>query len=359
MEEHDLDLNGFEDEQWAFTGNKKPKDETSLSERRINLILDSSSFTRGIGNIKRWYNKEYIKSRNKRIRKQKNIITLYIPSYTLHEFDYLKKGSSIIATFTRQSIRFIDELFENDLTENSVLENFTINLVIEGPQEKGLPWNKCQKYQIHSPKVKEFPNFKTKFDSNFIGKRNDLLRPLDSSDDGKINDIQYENSQSFQKAAENSENYARMPSRLKYLISSCIFKKFIQEHEINDPIEEWKLVTEDPIVKVWGQSFGMDCMNVNEAELLIFQSYDVNELYNPHKSFSLDDETHHNSILQDTIDTSTYQYFTLVKSRAAQPKKIRGVTQEVRSETNDEMVTKERFDTINYAPRGQGKLWKP
>lgn len=361
MAEHDLDINGFEDEQWTF---KDKKNIEGVPERRINLILDSSSFTRGIGNIKRWYNKEYVKGRDDRIKNQKNIITLYIPSYTLHEFDYLKKGSSIISTFTRQSIRFIDELFEKDLTENSILENFTINLIIESPQEKGFPWSKCQKFQIHSPKVKEFPNFKTKFDSSLIGKKKELLRPLDPSEYNNINDIQYENSQSFQKAAENSEKYARMPSRLKYLISSCIFKKFIQKHEINDPMEEWKLVTEDPIIKIWGSSFDMDCMNVNEAELLIFQSYDVNKLYNPHHS--LEDEPHHNSILQDVIDTSVYEYTSLDRPKSSKKntlwnrtKPVQGVTEEVRSETNGEMVIKERFNAINYAPRGQGKLWKP
>ena len=44
------------------------------------------------------------------------------------------------------------------------------------------------------------------------------------------------------------------------------------------------MVTEDPITKIWAKSYGIDCLNVNEAELLIFQNYDVNlfRLYNPY-----------------------------------------------------------------------------
>lgn len=371
------------------SGIELENNETDLNVRRINLILDPSAFTRGIGNIKRWYTDEYIKGVNQKVLNAHTIVNLYIPSYTLHEFEYLKKGTSMIATYARQSIKFIDQLFEHNMTTKEVTSNFTINMSIEAPHERGPHWNKCKNYQIHQPKIKEFPNFKTKFDSTLIGERPETYGELSDQFDsrlayhfnGKLNDIQYENSKSYLEAAANAENFAIMPARLKYLISSCIYKRFIEQHQVNDPLQEWKCITEDSVTNVWVSSYGIDCMNVNEAELLLFQSYDINKLYNPHKSFSLEDEVHHNSILQNTIDTSLYTYRELDQPNKGKPRgkkgkttksnklkqqleqnpsqSVPGVANETRSDLNGETITVERFDSINYAPRGEGELWKP
>lgn len=367
--------------------------------RSVNLILDPSAFTGGIGNIKRWYNKEYVEGRLKSHKKSKNNrnetieVNIYIPSYTLHEFDYLKKGTSMIATYARQSIKFIDELFESNLTSLSLNDRFNINLAIESPQERGPPWPQCLSYQVHSPKVKEFPNFRTKFDSSYIGQKfednnnvydgenhdSDFNSSLNQTSN-KINDIQYENSASYLNAAANAENFAVMPARLKYLISSCIFKKFIQNESTNNSerLNDWILVSEDSITQIWARSFGVDCMNVNEAELLLFQKYDVNRLYNPASTFTLDDDIQANSILQDTIDTSLYAYTKLDdpnsrkkntqrgkknhtnrQNRRKEDNFIRGVTNDSAYNIKGELIKKERFDSINYAPRGKGELWKP
>lgn len=341
--------------------------------RRVNLILDPSAFTRGIGNIKRWYNEDYIKDRTKTIQDCTTIVNLQIPSTTLHQFDFLKKGTSMTATYARQSINFIDQLFDNDMTTKEVTPNFIIKMNIEAPHERGPPWKQCRRYQTHHPQVKEFPNFKTQFDYSTVGKKvedygrfSDQFNPDFDQFDHRQNDIQYENSQPHLEPATNAEAFAVMPARLKYLIGSTIHKKFIEENDFKDPLEQWKVITEDSITNVWVRSFGIHCMNVNEAELLMFQSYDVNNLYNPHSMFSLDDEVHHNSILQDTIDTSLYAYTKLEKSTGKKKpgqyqrgRRVRGVTDEIISEVNGETIKKERFDTINYAPRGRGELWKP
>lgn len=350
------------------------------SIRKINLVLDLSAFTKGIGNIKRWYNESYISHRSS--GDQPTHITLFIPSYTLRQFDYLKKGTSMVATYARQSIRFIDQLFEENQTTKSITPNFQITIQIEGPNDRGPPWNFCQSYQIHKPKIKEFPNFKTKFDSYNPSQRSIEADLKDYSFDRQINDIQYENSQSYKEAAAHSDNFASMPPRLKYLISSCIYKRYIQQHETNNEMEQWKLVSEDPITQIWNRSFGIETFNINEAELLIFQSYNVNRIYNPHTEFTLEDDYKPNSILQETVDTSLYAYRKLKdtpkgkklkkKTPALAPKQAapqvaapppdefsRGVVSEYVSEVNGEVIKREDYNSINYAPRVHGELWKP
>lgn len=366
---------------------------TKNKARIVNVILDHSSFVRGIGNIKRWFNQEYVKANMDPKSDEDVFLNIYIPSYTLHEFDYAKKGTSMMATNAREAIRFIDKIFEKDLNaecgqtsdlEVSTKKPIIYDVYIESPDESGPSWSECIKYKVHSPKIKEFPNFKTKFDSNLIGQHPHLSGETleDHFDEpgyggfkqsSKLNDIQYENSQSYQNALANADNLAEMPTRLRYLIRSCIYKRYIERRSSNNPLEEWKLVTEDPITKVWASSFGIDCMNVNEAELLIFQSYDVNrfQLYDPHRNFSVDDEKEApNSILQNAIDTTLYSYTKIdqpAKNRNKKtknshkkpnkPKHFNGVVNDGYADSTG--VKKERFDAINYAPRGTGELWKP
>lgn len=363
--------------------------------RTINVILDHSAFVRGIGNIKRWFNEEYIRAHISEDAKEQIYLNIYIPSYTLHEFDYVKKGTSMMATNAREAIRFVDKIFEKDLngedeTVNTTTKPIIYNLCIESPTESGPSWNECLNYKVHSPKIKEFPNFKTKFDSNLIGQHptsfgNDSIDNDDEFNESnfnstmkpnnKLNDIQYENSQSYQNALANADEHAEMPTRLRYLIRSCIYKRYLEPSTFSNPLEEWKLVTEDPITKVWAKSFGIDCMNVNEAELLIFQSYDINQYqtYDPQHSFNIDEESKSpNSILQNTIDTTLYSYTKINEPtkgpknnknkntrKKANNKKIKGVVNDGCTGVNGDFVKKERFDAINYAPRGSGELWKP
>lgn len=382
---------------------KASKEAKALPEhksRHINVILDHSAFVRGIGNIKRWFNQEYIKAHIDPTAKEDIYLNIYIPSYTLHEFDYVKKGTSMMATNAREAIRFIDKIFEKELNaeDEADMTNpdfkpekrpIIYDIYIESPNESGPSWSECLNYKVHSPKIKEFPNFKTKFDSNLIGQhplsQGDHLEShnLDEANysslaykqNNKLNDIQYENSQSYQNALANADELAEMPTRLRYLIRSCIYKRFIERKTFNSPLEEWKLVTEDPITKVWAKSFGIDCMNVNEAELLIFQSYDINQfqLYDPRHNFNAQDENHiPNSILQNTIDTTLYSYTKIDRSsknknknknknskKSTKPKQFNGVVSDGSTGSNGDFVKKERFDAINYAPRGTGELWKP
>ncbi|KAL6452480.1 NMD4 Nonsense-mediated decay protein 4 [Candida maltosa Xu316] len=392
-----LDLSSDESERYF-------SDELVDSSKKYFTQPPSSSSSPPARNVKRWFNEEYI---NANATRSNEIIDLniYIPAYTLHEFDFVKKGTSISATNAREAIRFIDNYLENEVEFDS--DKIRYNLTLETPSDNIPSWNRCMKYKIHSPKIKEFPNYKTKFDSSLIGQtplstntnnnENDLdfVENFDNvltfNQRNKVNDIQYENSQSYQNAVANSEQLAEMPVRLRYLIRTCIFKRFIESNSSHqsarNEIEEWKLVTEDSITKIWAKSFGIDCLNVNEAELLIFQNYDVNsfKLYNPYAN-DKDNFDPRSDILQNTIDTTLYNYSTAHQDpvsfsntkkrgrggkrgggRGGKPKKdgrsiplsTDAVVHSEKSETGNGYIKKEKFGAINYAPRGRGELWKP
>ncbi|CCE78497.1 Piso0_001120 [Millerozyma farinosa CBS 7064] len=350
--------------------------EPKSKEREVNFILDHHAFVRGIGNIKRWFNSEYVEHQFD--SKFDGLITLniYIPTYTLHEFEYVKRGTSMTATNARGAIKFIDKYLDQPAIATGSGEGRTkqmhCNLVLESPMQQSPSWEKCLEYKVHSPRIREFPNFKTKFASNLIGSG---LGPSETSQ--HFHESQVEDASKPVLQAQNGDEsgadaLAEMPKRLKYLIKSCIYKRFIEnegnQREFNN---EWKLVTEDPITKVWASSFGIDCLNVNDAELFLFSSYDKSKEYiyqDPH-NFSLETEKQEpKSFLHNTVDTTSYDYVSLdstdqkkknkSKSKKPKPKKVDGV---IRSKPNiyGESVKKEKFEAINYAPRGNGKLWEP
>ena len=80
----------FRDELVDISGqvSKKP---INIDSRQVRLILDHTAFVRGIGNIKRWFNEEYINSNTTRSNEIINL-NIYIPTYTLHEFDFVKRA---------------------------------------------------------------------------------------------------------------------------------------------------------------------------------------------------------------------------------------------------------------------------
>lgn len=352
--------------------------------RLVAFIIDHLAFVRGIGNIKRWFNRDYLHANTAASTSDDAKInpidlTIFIPLYTLHEFDYVKKGTLMQATNAREAIRFVDHLFETeDELDNPYIH---YHLAIESLREQGPAWPQCLKFKVHTPRVGDFPNYKTQFDSNLLGQYDDDV-------------IQYENSARYQHAHAHADEPAEMPLRLRYLIRPCIYKRFIELRP--QGAGEYKLVTEDPITKIWAQLFGIDCLNVNEAELLMFNQYDIsNANYDPHRSLGEEPLAH---TMHLTIDTTQYEYShakeyrpiktkgdhkkkhnkkkdatddkskekekTLTKDKPhskekqRKPRKVRQPIRDVVNENGDE-IKRERFDVINYAPRGQGMLWKP
>ncbi|CAK9440341.1 uncharacterized protein LODBEIA_P44410 [Lodderomyces beijingensis] len=360
-----------------------------LSMRQVRLILDQTAFVRGIGNVKRWFNDEYIEQ-NWNASSDKIKLNIYIPSYTLHEFDFVKRGTSISATNAREAIKFIDNYLENfapGQPQAPDCDRIQYNLNLESPQDATPSWNSCTRFKVFTPKIKDFPNYKTSFDSNQVRQVGDPSN-LGSSQQGHNHNYCNESSQDvYQDSAADFDSNAEMPARLRYLIRTCIYKRFVEKYQPppKNSIEEWKLVTEDPITKIWAKAYGIDCVNVNEAELLIFQNYDVNSfrVYNP---FSSDENSFdpRSDILQNRIDTTSYSYYSVkqapprvgyrnknnnstnrsarARNRMNKSKKppripIEGVVHEETTESGT--TKKEKFKAINYAPRGEGQLWKP
>lgn len=364
-----------------FAGVPVPVKPVTISEdRTVNLILDHSAFIRGIGNVKRWFNKDYIRSQlvgKKGKAKQRIHLNIYIPSYTLHEFEYAKKGSSILSSNAREALKFIDQIFENELEQPSFGSNFVenfdgdkvdhssaeyenpllYNVYIENRTENFPRWDQCLPFQLYTPRVRDFPHHKTKFDSV-------IWRPGRAENDF--------DSAPQQEPAQDLDSIAVIPERLKHLIRSCVFKKCGEQKVQASSLEEWKLVTEDAIPKVWAQCFGVDSLNVNEAELLIFHSQDISSftLKNAGTDFNADTDMYDTGrgILHQWIDTTSYEYKKLgkeeKKSKARngnkKTKKKRSTLSDRTAEPmNPEEVKSEKFDMINYAPRTKGKLWTP
>ncbi|KAF3991062.1 hypothetical protein FT663_01816 [Candidozyma haemuli var. vulneris] len=323
--------------------------------RVVNLVLDHFAFVRGIGNVKRWFNKEYIESMLADKADARVLLNIYIPTYTLHEFDFAKKGTSITASNARDALKLIDEVLDEeqavpsfgpDGEETAVPERpkLTYNLLIEQRNPSYPNWERCLKYQIQAPKVKDFPYHKTKLANTVLG------RP-------KAADVEEEK--------KEAEETASVPPRLKHLIRSCVYKKYIDpfhpEFELNNGAQ-WKLVTEDSVTKVWLNSFGIDCLNVNEAELLIFQSEDVTgfNLQAPGQDFNSQKDRFDSvdrGILHQWVDTTKYGYSGVGGDKRRKPKKGKAKETSPDDEkkaigpVNPDTVKEEKFGQINYAPR--------
>ncbi|CUM63616.1 uncharacterized protein PRCAT00001198001 [Priceomyces carsonii] len=346
--------------------------------REINLILDHTAFVRGIGNIKRWFSKEYL-AHNVDFQENELVhLNLYVPTYTLHEFEHVKKGFLMSAVNARESIRFINKfLEEKDTYSNDADEKGPIvtEIQLESPNQRIPSWNECLSYQIHSPKVTEFPHNKTNFELPFSS-----ARPRECDD--KTDSLEHLNvKNSFNTdvtnaalksdvSIEGSNADAEIPRRLKYLVRSCIFKKFF---EAKDTGKIWHLVTEDAITRIWMRSFNIGCLNLNEADLLIYKDYDVNQFrrYDPNVCASLNEDANliSSAILQHKVDTTKYAYTTPKSSKRntkhndavkETPKStgVKGITSSSKGIVGKN-VKKEKFEAINYAPRTKGVLWMP
>ena len=319
--------------------------------RYVNLILDHSAFVRGLGNIKRWFNRNYV---NENISDPKEVIylTIFIPSYTLHEFEYVKKGTSMQAINAKEAIRFIDKILDRDLNAHSVDDcPVFYDIVIESTMDSRPSWDKCLSYKVQTPKVADFPNYY----ENRISRTN--------------------NEENLKEAgAENIQDEdapVDLPGRLKHLIRSCIQKDFIEGRGKRANRKEWKLVTEDATTSVWLTCYGVECMNVNAAEIFLFRNHNVNllEQYDSSKNFNSEDSVPSNNILQNVVDTTLYSYssygerngITFQKGNRKQrrPQKSDGIVAKKSTSDYGPRIKKEKFNAINYAPRGQGELWKP
>lgn len=286
---------------------------------QLHIILDPSALVGGIGQIKKW--------------SQEKELELYIPSYTLHELDFIKKGVSLLATNARESIRFIDratswedQYFEEDEAPKQPLKS---KVSIENPDEAGPNWSKCVSFRKRSPRLRDFPNHKADLHNSLLTMNHNTPSNLRNS--GRNARIRGSNPTSVfpavseaealekgldvfelqQGMVQSGDQRAEMPLRLRYLIRSCIHKTFIENAG-----QKWLLCCEDPVTSIWCRSFGIDVIDLGMLTH-IMESEDG----------SLGDLNH----------------LTFVEN-LDQPR---------------EPPRREHFDETIYASRGQGKLWRP
>lgn len=382
---------------------QKKSDPTST--RNVHFILDHSSCTLGIGNIERWFDGEFARSQ---LRGSENIhMSLYVPQYTLRELDYQKRGPMVGISLAQEALKLIDMLFETEnnqgldcfsddvgvldaerntlekiedpepqkdqgsthkdqeSTQESMDENtqeavhqtaeeqlqgmspevtqnisntetsrkIPFNIYIEEITPAFPSWEKCLKYRIFTPKQGDLPH-------------------IHQADEEELMD----------RAAEISP-------RLKNLIRSCIYMtKFKNKNQPAPFGDHWSLITEDQATKVWASSFGIDCLNVNEAELLLFHASDVSkfELVN-HGAGFFDSRDVFDEIpqvgLHKRVDTTAYSYESVRRheDEKASKKSKTGKAKEKKARKNKPAdkpsfvkvngVSYEEFDQINYAPR--------
>lgn len=328
-------------------------------ERSVNLILDHSAFIRGIGNVKRWFNKEYVA---KQLSTQKNNgptkikLNIYIPSYTLHEFTFARKGTSILASNAREAIKLVDTVAgaEDDVpsfgeaTSENPTDPITYELHIEQRGRNFPSWEQCLQYQQQVPQVKDFPNHRTNLENTVWG------RPK------KGKGIEEDH---------GAEEAAEIPRRLTHLIRSCVFKRYIDGSGGSCGDTQWKLVTEEGVTRTWARCFGIDCLNVNEAELLLFHSQDVTgfDVSGPGADFNSDSDKFDRAergILHQWVDTTKYSYEKLGKDRKKKGRKNTLRKQKLAEEATlapptPGVLKEEDFDLINFAPRAKGSLYVP
>lgn len=328
--------------------------QSQQATRNVHFILDHSACTLGIGNIQRWFDQEFVQSQ---LPKSAKIhLNLYIPQYTLGELDFQRRGPMVGISLAQEALKLIDTLFESESSADSldvldaeeygeqgndndacnlndkpkgISSPIPFNIFIEEISALFPRWEKCLKYRAYHPKKGDLPH------------------------------IHVANEE------EQMNQQAEIPPRLKNLIRSCVYMtRMNSKHHPAPPGDQWRLVTEDQATKVWANSFRIDCLNVNEAELLLFHDKDVSqfELVRPGADFFsprdvFDDEPQIG--LHKRVDTTEYPYEINNPggkgSRTKTPKFVR-------RELTKGIIVKppfvklngvcyEEFDQINYAPR--------
>lgn len=319
--------------------------------RNVDLVLDPSACTHGLGNIQRWFEKSYYDSQMQP-KNCKVHLNVYVPTFTLHELEMQRKGMTLNSIKAAEAVKFIDSVVQQE--EELALDALSLDEIHEHPADSSshapLPsvaknesgglthnthleyrpdrypsWDECVSKQIRVPEVGELPP----------------LSPLDRDTNG----------------------VPQVPARLRSLIRSCIFLTHVRVKDTLNHGWHWRLVTEDKLTKIWASSFGIECLNINEAELLLFQGKDV-----AHPLISLagadffdatDRYQKAPDLLHQRVSTTSYKYEKLkgkrkTKSKAddsAPAQKSQYVTR------NEDGLVSEAFGVISFAPRdGKEKL---
>ncbi|QPG75447.1 hypothetical protein FOA43_002802 [Brettanomyces nanus] len=352
-------------------------------EDALHFIVDPSALVYGgIGRIKEWVKND----------KYYPPIVYYIPHYTLLELDFLKKTfNPLIAKNARESIRFFDssisgfELPESSeftepsdslvanessdddmsspsssssdllddisdisdfesynkrkedlLTEHSAKEGVIhkpkqpkSQFILEPPEAAGPGWKKTSEYRMRTPLCSEFATGSGSARET-VGVFGNRLLFANIKKGGVDN---YRSKESGY--ADNGEEKAIIPKRLKLLIRSAIQKQFIDRKK-NSSVKDinWTVLCEDETTCTWLKCFGLPMMTLNEADSKLNEW--KQKTTSPHASTSK--------------SSSSFRYVP--------PHRVKESLNSTRHLCEDG-VYRENFKETKYAPRGRGELWKP
>lgn len=293
----------------------EPQHSASDNDREVNFVMDPSAFLLGLGNIKRWFQTEYFRTqlKNKAERLQ---LGVYLPTYTLNELNHQRRGQTMSSTKAREALSFIDHMLDEE--GEPLNESLLYAVILDDANDRLISWEACFKYQIES---------------------------VPAGLPANVTKVEHVNDFGEAYVVENDNN-VRVPARLRYLIRSCIHMKGAKN------AKQWKLVTEDATTKAWATNFGIDCLNINEAELLLFQGRDLTTLdIRPEGAdFFADTDIYQQETdaLHKRINTTAYKYHPWLEGK----KESKPYTALYR-----DGVYVERFDMVTYAPRDD-VLWR-
>lgn len=277
----------------------------------------------------------------------------------------------MIARNARESIRFIDLMISSG-NYNAKEEK----LMLQTPEDTGPSWKRCVTFKCRSPMVSEFPDYQPIYEvinglKNTIGsvkKDGEVMYEQDipSLDDKREDDVEQERINSKERHKVLGAK-AELPNRYKYLLRPLIQKTHLEDFE-------WKFLTDDPILKIWCESFGVACINVIEADSHLFKqglnsdvSYETNTS-NDFSRFSMNDsfDTASRSLTPQSADSKKKKKNSRRRRRnnqkqSQEPTKIEDKLPAASNfrQVDSGSVRIEKYDTISYAPRGIGELWVP
>lgn len=292
--------------------NRAGNDKPILPLRNLYFIIDTSAFLQGMGNVKRWFDAEYATSQIKKNQgdgAETVKLHCYIPLNTLNELNHFKRNSSIEGPNAARALKFIDHVLDLDdgISPYDDTESkgdggviITYDVEVEARSPAFPTWNTALRYAV----------------------RKDRLHEVDVGS--------------------------------KFLIRSCVSKAFLGKKHIEG---SWHVISEDK-ARHCTNLVGINCLNVNEAELLLFRALDVTlaQPRAPGAGFNYQYDMYDNTNIMTKIDTSCYGYSRL----ANQNGHLRKVDEnaEVNVSRNPGGIV-EDFDMVSYAPRPEGKIWTP
>lgn len=305
VDEHDLKtieapLRDQEEHFAERNANERPARPT----RNLNFIIDTSAFLQGMGNVKRWFDAAYATAQ---IRESQGnfaeIVKLkcFIPLNTLIELHNYKRNSSIEGPNAVRALKFIDQV----LVDGGIVSHGD---KLDSDQEVLISYD----VEIEE-RSSSFPTWKTALR---YAAKNNRLHEIDSGS--------------------------------KFLIRSSVAKAFMGKRTEGS----WRVITESQDRNCVNY-FGLNCLNVNEAELFLFRGFDVTraQVQEPGALFNCQNDIYDNSNIMSRIDTSLYSY------GVRDPNAVNDISGSDAGTAGGAII--EDFNTISYAPRPKGNVWMP